>query len=258
MKKYILSAVVLLSSLTASAQDSWQKYGPTCDSGFGFIARAGYTIGGTMPIPVPAEIRKVNEFSPKGGLNVGVEGYKMFTRRWGLKAGVHFFYEGFHTAAEVKGYQMTIDMDGESLSGYFTGTDVSNTTMMGLTIPVMATFRLSPRWNLSLGPYVSAYFDATFDGEVYENSAGQGYLRVGDPTGQKVEMTKGSATYDFGDQMRNWGVGLELQVDWKAMKHVNVFGQLDWGLTNAVDPSFTAVAFPMYPVYGTLGLAYRY
>ena len=258
MKKYILSAAVVLSSLTASAQDSWQKYGPTCDSDFGFLVRAGYVLGGTTPLPVPSEIRAINEFNPIGGASVGVEAYKMFTKRWGVKTGLHFFHEGFHTAAEVKGYQMTIDMDGESLSGYFTGTDVTNTSMIGLTVPLLANFRISPRWNVSLGPYFSTYFKTQFDGEVYENSAGQGYLRVGDPTGQKVEMTKGSATYDFGDNMRKWGVGMELQLDWQALRRMNVFAQVDWSTTSAVDPAFTAVAFPMYPVYATLGLAYRY
>lgn len=260
MKKYILIAACMLSAATMNAQSNrWDEFGPTNkQTNAGFIVRAGYTVGGTMPLPIPAEIRAVKEFSPKGGANIGLEAYKMFNRRWGIKTGWHFFYEGFHTAAEVKGYQMTIDMDGESLSGYFTGTDVTNTSMWGMTIPLLANFRLSPRWNVSLGPYFSTYFKTQFEGEVYENTAGQGYLRVDNPTGQKVELTKGSNSYNFGKNMRQWGGGIELQFDWQAMKHMNVFAQLDWGLSNAIEPDFTAVAFKMYPVYGTIGLAYRY
>ena len=258
--KLIIAALGLTTALAANAQeDRWAEYGPSnTDYQSGFIVRGGYSIGGTMPIPVPAEIRAIREFSPKGGGMIGVEGYKMFNKRWGLKAGWHFFHQGFHTAAEVKGYQMTIEMDGESLSGYFTGTDVTNSELFGMRFPVSATFRISPRWNVSLGPYLTTYFKKTFEGEVYENRAGQGYLRVGDPTGQKVELTRGSATYDFHDNMRSWGGGLELQFDWQAMRHMNVFAQLDWGLSNALENDFKAVAFKMYPVYGTLGVAYRY
>jgi hypothetical protein len=39
---------------------------------------------------------------------------------------------------------------------------------------------------------------------------------------------------------------------------MNVFGTLDWGLTNAMYPDFKAVQFPMYNLYATIGLAYRY
>lgn len=260
MKRYMLAAALVMGAVAMNAQENkWDEWGPTNkETKTGIIARVGYTVGGTTPLPVPAEIRTIREFSPKGGFNVGLEAYKMFNRRWGLKTGAHFFYEGFHTAAEVKGYQMTIEMDGESLSGYFTGTDVTNTSMWGMTVPVLANFRLSPRWNVSLGPYVSVYYKTTFEGEVYENRAGQGYLRVDNPTGQKVELTKGSNSYNFGENMRPWGTGVELQFDWQALKHMNVFAQVDWGLSNAIDPDFTAVAFKMYPVYATFGVAYRY
>ena len=46
--------------------------------------------------------------------------------------------------------------------------------------------------------------------------------------------------------------------DLKVMKHLNAFGSLDWGLSNIMDPDFDAVAFKMYPIYATFGVAYRY
>ena len=259
--KYILAAVLLLGAATVNAQeDSWTKYGPTnTQTNAGFIVRAGYTFGGTAPMPVPAEIRSINEFSPKGGFNIGLDCYKMLSKRWGISAGWHFFYEGFHTSADVKGYKMELVQEGNVMAGYFTGCDVTNTDAWGMKIPVLATFRISPRWNVSLGPYFTTYFKTSFDGEVYEGKNGQGYLRVDDPTGQKVIIDRTNpATYDFKDNMRRWNAGLELQFDWKAMKHMNVFAQLDWGLANTFEPDFKAVAFKMYPIYATVGLAYRY
>lgn len=261
LTKYILAAAFAFSAVAANAQeDSWEKWGPTnTKTNAGFIVRAGYTIGGTMPLPIPAEIRSINEFSPKGGATIGLDCYKMFSKRWGISAGWHFFYEGFHTSANVKNYKMSITMDGNTMGGYFTGCDVTNTDAWGMTIPVLATFRLSPRWNVSLGPYFTTYFKSTFEGEVYDNPDGVGYLRVDTPTGEKINMDRNNpATYDFKDHMRPWAGGIELAFDWKAMKHLNVFGSVDWGLSSAIDPDFDAVAFKMYPIYATFGVAYRY
>lgn len=184
----MLVAVALISAAAGYAQDSWEKWGPTKGlKGAGVLVRAGYTVGGTTPLPLPSEIRSINTFSPKGGATVGVDVYKMFGKRWGASVGWHFFYEGFHTSADVKNYKMSLTMDGNTMSGYFTGTDITNTDMWGMTMPILATFRMSPRWNLSFGPYLSTYFKRNFSGEVYDNENHLGYLRVDDPTGEKGE-----------------------------------------------------------------------
>lgn len=261
MKKilFLILASYYLLPLVAQDVDKWEKWGPTAPSKAGVIIRAGYTIGGTSPIPLPNEIRSINDFSPKGGATVGFDVYKMYARRWGISAGWHFFYEGFHTGADVKNYKMSLTMDGNTMSGYFTGTDITNTSMWGMTIPVQAVYCISPRWSVSFGPYFSTYFKRTFEGEVYDNSQGVGYLRVDTPTGQKVDITKNNpATYDFSEDMRPWGAGLEVTFDWKATRHLNVFANLDWGMSSIWDKDFEAVAFSMYPIYATLGIAYRY
>lgn len=273
--RYFIAALFAASTLTTTAApvlnqndntskttvaDSWEKWGPNyINNTAEYKIRLGYSIGGTMPIPVPAEIRSINEFSPKGGINIGFEFSKMFSRRWGVNAGFHIFNQGFHTAADVKGYKMSITIDGNSMSGFFTGCDVTNMQMSGVSIPAQALFRISPRWNVAFGPYVCTYFKSSFEGEVYDNKDGVGYLRVDTPTGERVTIDRETpATYDFEEHMRSWGAGLELTLDWKAARHFNVFGMLDWGLSNAIDPDFDAVAFPMYPIYGTIGAAYRF
>lgn len=260
MLKYFSFAVVLLFSAVICAQDSWEKWGPTQGlKGAGVLVRAGYTLGGTTPLPLPKEVRSINTFAPKGGGTIGADVYKMFGKRWGASMGLHFFYEGFHTSADVKNYKMSLTMDGNTMSGYFTGTDVTNTDMWGMTVPMTATFRMSPRWNLSFGPYFSTYFKKDFSGDVYDNKDGVGYLRVDDPTGEKVNIDRNNpATYDFSDNMLQWNVGLEFCFDWKACRHMNVFAKLDWGMSNIWESDFDAVSFRMYPIYATIGLAYRY
>ncbi len=262
MKRIFLSLLAVFGLTITQAQEqpnTWEKWGPTGENGSGVIVRAGYTIGGTSPIPLPNEIRSINEFSPKGGATVGMDVYKMFSRRWGVALACRFFYEGFHTGADVKNYKISLTMEGNTMAGYFTGTNATNTEMWGVTLPILVTCRISPRWNISVGPYLSHYFKKTFEGEVYDNKNGVGYLRVGDFTGEKVEITRQSpATYDFKDNMLPWNGGLEFVFDWKAMKHMNVFASLDWGLSNILEKDFETVPFKMYPIYATFGAAYRY
>lgn len=255
----VVAALTSLSALGQNTEDKWQKWGPQHETGAEFVARVGYSFGGTTPIPLPGEIRAIKGFSPKGGGIVALDVRKMFNRRWGLTSGWHLYHQGFHTKAEVKNYKMSLTMDGNTMSGYFTGTDVTNTESYGLTIPVLATFNPSPRWNISVGPFVSVVFKSTFDGEVYDNSKGVGYLRVDTPTGEKVNMDRNNpATYDFSDEMRPWTAGLEFAFDYKITRHLNGFAMLDWGLSDAIEPSFDAVAFTMYPIYATVGLGYRF
>ena len=245
-----------------ATETSWEKWGPTAGlTAGGFIVRAGYVIGGTTPVPLPAEIRKINSFSPRGGVSLGIDGYRMFSKRWGISLGAHFFWEGFHTNADVKNYYVWLEQEGEITKGYFTGTNVTNTEMWGVTVPLLATFRISPRWNLSFGPYLSYYFKQTFSGEVFDNDQGVGYLREDSPVGTKILMTRENPTPypdNFADSMVPFSVGMEVGFDWKALRHMNVFGSLDWGMTDIWKRDFEAISFHMYPIYGTIGVAYRY
>ncbi len=255
--KTIISCLMLMAAATASAQteDKYAEWGPTNrETQSGVIIRAGYVLGGTTPLPLPAEIRSINEFKPLGGITIGADAYRMLSRHWGLQLGWHFFYEGFHTGATVKNYRMGITKDGNYLEGNFTGTDITDTKMLGSTIPLTATYRLSPRWNVSAGPFLSMLYYKTFEGEVYD-----GYLREGNPTGQKVEMTRDNpATYDFSDDMLNWYWGIQVLFDWKAMRHMNVFGGVDWACSGVFPATFQTVEFKMFPIYAKIGLAYRY
>lgn len=264
--KFILILLLLLAPCTMlhaeEGADSWQEWGPTTGlKGGGFIVRGGYVLGGTVPIPLPVEVRKVNSYSPRGGISLGIDGYRMFSKRWGVSVGAHFFWEGFHTSADVKNYYVWLKQENELTKGYFTGTNITETQMWGVTVPVCATLRMSPRWNVSFGPFLTYYFKQTFEGEVYDNEEGLGYLREDTPTGTKIFITRENPTPypdDFADNMLPLNLGMEFCFDWKAMRHMNVFGKLDWGLTNIWRRNFEAISFKMYPIYATVGVAYRY
>ncbi len=250
----VMAALVLTLQAGAQTTDKYDTWGTTAEKPWSFLVRAGYVLGGTSPLPLPEEIRSINQFKPEGGMTFGADAYRRLSRRWGVMAGAHFFMEGMHTGADVKNYHMGITQGEDYLEGNFTGVDVTETFMAGFTVPVMASFRVSPRWNINLGPYVSYLVGREFKGEVYD-----GYLREGDPTGQKVIIDADNpATYDFSDSMRRWLWGARLGFDWKAMRHFTVYASLDWGLNGVFPSDFKTVDFALYPLYATFGVAYSY
>jgi hypothetical protein len=93
--KYILILALSSAMGTLQAQDlkelmkenrenreaNYAKWGPTSDhDGMGYVVRAGFVLGGTTPLPLPKEIRKINEFAPKGGFSLVLQ-YEMGTFR---------------------------------------------------------------------------------------------------------------------------------------------------------------------------------
>lgn len=69
------------------------------------------------------------------------------------------------TEATVKNYNMEIlGQGGERISGVWTGGVKTKVHTSGLTIPLMATYKLSNRWNIKAGPYFSYLLSREFWG----------------------------------------------------------------------------------------------
>lgn len=159
------------------------------------------------------------------------------------------------TKATVKNYSMEIiGSDGNRLSGNWTGGVRTKIINAYLTLPVMATYKLTERWNIKAGPYVSYLLDGEFAGDVYE-----GYLREGNPTGQKIVFTDGAiANYDFSNHLQRFNYGLQIGADWRAFKHLRVFADLTWGLNDIMEKDFKTITFAMYPIYLNFGFGYAF
>lgn len=74
MKRNIISILLVLVAVGASAQ-SWREYKGLIWSalhGLDYEFRAGVNIGGTSPLPLPAEIRSIDSYKP--GLAISIEG----------------------------------------------------------------------------------------------------------------------------------------------------------------------------------------
>lgn len=221
-----------------------------------YYARAAYNIGGTAPIGMPSSIRKMNSYSLRPNFTLGLDAYHGFDDRWGILFGLHFENKGMKVDATVKNYHMRMEKEGEAIEGMFTGRVMTKVDQSLLTIPVQATYDISHKVRVKLGPYFSYVLSHKFSGYAYD-----GYLREGDPTGRKVEMGGADDTnrgdYDFSDDMRNWQVGLDVGADWYITNRWGAFVGLTWGLTEVFKKGFDVIEQPMYPIYGSIGVIYQ-
>ncbi|MDE5920707.1 MAG: PorT family protein, partial [Paramuribaculum sp.] len=181
---------------------------------------------------------------------------KMFgpDRRWGVAVSARLGTKGMKTKASVKNYGMEMLSDGNILSGRWTGRVQTKYHTQQLSVPVLARLRVHNRTSLTFGPYLAYAYQNEFDGYVYD-----GYLREGDPTGDKYVFEGDSrASYDFGDELRKFQWGLQAGVTWMAYSHLAVNANLSWGLNDIFVSSFKTVTFNMYPIYLNVGFGYLF
>ena len=190
--------------------------------GLEYEIKAGFSIGGTAPFPLPVEIRSIDGYNPTLAISIGGEVTKWFAvqNKLGVIVGLRLENKAMTTNATVKNYGMEIlGQGGERISGVWTGGVKTKVHTAGLTIPLMATYKLNNRWNIKAGPYFSYILSREFSGHVYD-----GYLREDNPTGPKVEFTDNKvATYDFSNDLRHFQWGLQAGAGWRAFKHLNIY-----------------------------------
>ena len=127
MKKYqsinIIVVLLFVSIFTAQAQEErnqgiiWSYL-----HGWEYGIKAGFNIGGTSPLPLPKEIRKIDSYAP--GIAISIEGNatKWFDPKWGMTVGVRLENKNMTTEATVKNYGMKIiNTNGGELQGLWTG-----------------------------------------------------------------------------------------------------------------------------------------
>lgn len=229
--------------------------GPGVGGDLSLRLRAGYSLGATTPIGIPATIRKLNSFALTPNIVVGVDAALPLDARWGLLAGLRFENKGMQATVTTKGYHMAMVKGGEELEGVYTGRVEQHVKAWMVSLPVQATYSLSRKWQLCFGPYFSLLTARGFSGEVSD-----GYLRKDDPTGQKIEMGHGpdeTATYDFSADMRRFQTGLDLGTHWQAARRLGIGADIAWGLTGLMRSSFKTVEQTLYPIYGTLSVTYQ-
>lgn len=252
MKKiFLFSLVALLSTQMGWAQNDRTPYLiKSAFRGLEYEVKAGFSIGGVSPIPLPAEIRAIESYHPTMLIAIEGNATKWFSERWGAEVGIRLENKGMKTDAKVKNYNMEMTAtDGGYMKGAWTGYVSTKVRNSYLTFPVLATFKVSKRWAIKGGAFMSYMAEGEFSGSAYD-----GYLRNGDPTGEKVNVTE--ATYDFSDDLRRFAWGAQLSGEWRAFKHLNIYADLTWGLNDIFKSDFNVIQFNMYPIYLNVGFGY--
>lgn len=257
-KRYILWLATAMCCLQLHAQQSRTRtLINAATHGWEYELRAGFNIGGTSPLPLPVEIRSIDSYSPP--LSITLEGsitkWLSRNKKWGITTGARLENKGMKTKATTKNYGMEIiSDDGNRLKGNWTGGVRTKVQNSYFTIPVLAVYKLSHRVNVKGGLYASYLLNGEFSGDVYE-----GYLRKDNPTGDKVNFSNGAiATYDFSNDLRKFQWGLQAGVDWKAFRHLKVYGDLTWGMNDIFQKDFQTITFAMYPIYLNVGFGYAF
>lgn len=254
---YIICILSIVAPLRVAAQDDRsESILRSYLRGLEYQVKAGFNIGGTSPLPLPAEIRSIDSYSPNIAIAISGEVTKWMgeKKNWGLAVALRLENKSMSTKATVKNYGMEIIEDGSTVSGRWTGGVKTKVRNSYLSLPVLATCKLGERWNVKLGPYISYLIDGEFSGNVYD-----GYLREVDPLGAKVEFSgEKVAAYDFSPNLRRFQWGAQLGAEWQAFKHLNVYGDLTWGLNSIFKKDFKTVTFAMYPIYLNLGFGYMF
>ncbi len=88
-----------------------------------YQVRANYSIGGSAPMGMPREIRKIESYNPTLALGLEANATKWVSedRKWGIRVGVRVEGKGMKTKAEVKNYLTEIKQDNSKVRGYYTG-----------------------------------------------------------------------------------------------------------------------------------------
>ena len=242
--------LLLMVTFGAMAQSPSQP-----EKKYEYRIRAGFNIGGTTPIPLPAEIRGIESYSPTMLFSVEGSVMRWITPKWALTTGLRFETKGMNAGARVKNYQMTMmiengDMTGD-MTGRFTGRIRTRIQNEYITLPILAARQLSPRWEVKFGPYFSYRIDGSFTGSAFD-----GYIRDGDPTGTKVGVE--NASYNFSYGLRRFSWGGQVGAEWRAYRHLSVYADLTCSANSIFKKDFHSVNFDMYNLYLTVGFGYRF
>lgn len=256
--KFIVSSLLVLifiSSPSANASNDGSFKSFFTDN-MDYQINAQFSIGGTTPLGLPREIRKIESYNPTLQLGLGLQATKWLCddKDWAVRLGATVQAKGMKTDSRVKSYYTQVIQDNSIISGYYTGlvhTEVKNTYVI---VPLSLVKSLSDKVNVYGGLNLSFLIDRGFSGYVSD-----GYLREGKPTGTKIPFEgEGRGPYDFSDEMRPVLWGMQLGADWALKRNLTLFTNLDYDFNNVFKSDFSAITFSLHNLYLNVGFGYKF
>lgn len=252
----LLLFVQLLFAANLHAEGSKVKKKHFFNTNMDYELNAQFSIGGSAPLGMPAEIRKIESYNPNLQLGIGAHATKWLgdNSLCGVRLGVNTHTKGMETKARVKGYDTEVIIENAYMKGVFTGlveTRVKNTY---LTIPVSMVYKLSDRWRLYGGPHVSFTLNPGFDGFVSD-----GEFRQGDATGDRIIFDNDDqAAYDFSDSVSKIQWGMQVGGEWSLKKNLILFSHLDYDFNDLFKTDFNSLSFSLHNIYLNIGFGYKF
>lgn len=257
MRKIALFAnmALILATHAVAQGGAWNGNAKRLD----YSLNIGFNIGGTMPVPLPAEVRKVEQYNPKINPHLGVS--MIYTldpeKKWGIGTEVAFDAKGMRAKDEVKYMHTNVTVSSKNnpeeskVSGDFVGKNTTNVNLHYLTLSFYGVYNLNEKWTLRTGPYLAATLKARFDGRVYDgyllDENGDRYIIDGETTG----------TFDLRDDVRDFDIGVLVGGKFNLNKQLGFTAGMTWGLTDIFYSGATTISFKMQNVYGMIGITYR-
>lgn len=147
-KDYIIFIAFLLavvgSTSVKAQEDRTKSITQSYLRGWEYSLKAGFSIGGTAPLPLPEEIRKIDSYVPSMTISIEGNATKWLDEKklWGLTLGLRLETKNMTTEATVKNYGMKIiNTNGGELEGLWTGGVKTKVKNSYLTVPVLATIK---------------------------------------------------------------------------------------------------------------------
>lgn len=251
MMRYIIFVVVLLMPFMAFSQHE-----DSAKIAFRLDAKAGLNIGAATPLSIPVEIREMKGFNPGFNGSIGVDALMALdsnTSRWTFGTGLYVERKSMTTKARTKNYSTEVVNNGNVISGVWTGDVETIFSTHAVSMPIFLDYKATPKFSIRAGVYVSFIFAKTFEGSVYD-----GYLREGNPTGEKVVFDAGSSvTYDFSDKLKNVQYGFILGADYNITSRLLVAAQLSYGADNIFNRDFKTINYTFHTLFLNLSVGYR-
>lgn len=146
MKKKIatIATIVMLLMAGNATAGTWED--------IQLKARAGWSIGGTAPIGLPATIRSIDSYKLTPSFLVGIDAQLPLSDQWGIMSGVRYENKAMNGDVSTKAYHMELRRGESVMEGLFTGSVHQEVTEWMVTIPVLATLNLGPKVQLKTVP----------------------------------------------------------------------------------------------------------
>lgn len=255
MIKRAILAIVAVSLCTVVFAQSKQLERARAN-GWTFELRAGANVGGPVPVPMPVEMRSIENYKPKmnGLIEAVVTKWLEPNGPWGIMSGLRFEQKGMDATARVKNYSTKIENSGSVIEGVWTGTVFTSFTSTYLAMPIQVAYKINNSGKVNGGLYMAYRMDGDFSGHVTD-----GHFRVGSPLGEKLTFgADDKASFDFKNELRRFETGMQVGGSWKAYGHFLVFADLKYSFNNIFKSKSYMAYNNMHPLYVSLGFSYLF